>query len=258
MVHREDAEGVIVISQPAHAWVSGQIGHAWGNQTFPCPAEETRLAAEQHDVGFLDWERSPTLNPQTGRPHTFLDMPLETHLGLWTTGIQRMLRFARYPALLVSLHFTELARRTSMGKTPSEREAVARFLGEQDTLQTTLTTSLRNDFHYAALSSDEAIHDNQRLVSLWDWMSLLLCTRFRLPNEILPFPAEDGVECVEMLPLNAEGTRVSVKPWPFRNPDLRIVCEGRRLLKTYSSEEEMREGLRAAARVAILIDLVPV
>ena len=54
MSHRDDEEGLIVIGQPAHAWVSGQLARAWGNDRFGHfePWEEVRLAAEQHDVGY--------------------------------------------------------------------------------------------------------------------------------------------------------------------------------------------------------------
>jgi hypothetical protein len=53
VLHRADPEGLIVIGQPAHAWVSGQIARAWGNERFGHfePWEDVCLAAEQHDLG---------------------------------------------------------------------------------------------------------------------------------------------------------------------------------------------------------------
>ena len=58
MLHRADPDGPIVITQPAHAWVSGQLAQAWGNEPFGdfAPREEVCLAAEQHDIGWLVWE----------------------------------------------------------------------------------------------------------------------------------------------------------------------------------------------------------
>ncbi len=111
MLHRADEEGVIAISQPAHSWVAGQITRQWGNGEFFPVTEEVCLASEQHDIGYLEWERSPTLNPETGLPYTFLEMPRDLRLAIWTKGIQEMLRFGRYPALLVSMHYTWLANR---------------------------------------------------------------------------------------------------------------------------------------------------
>ncbi len=46
MLFREDPEGAIAISQPAHAWLTGQLARAWGNQQFGdfAPSEEVCLA----------------------------------------------------------------------------------------------------------------------------------------------------------------------------------------------------------------------
>ena len=253
MLHREDAEGLIVISQPAHAWISGQLARHWGRGEFHKPSEEVCLAAEQHDIGFLAWEQNPTLNPVTGLPHTFLELPTQAHLEIWKQGIRQMLRFGRYPALLVSLHFTGLAKRSEAEDGPEDKE---RFLEEQDELQTTLTTSLENDYHYAPLLTEEVIRRDRELVSLWDWMSLLLC--FGCREEKLPnVPAGNGAAEIKMTPLGEEGRQVSVQPWPFIPDQLRLVCEGRRLLQTYKEEKAMREALRAAAPVTLLFDLVP-
>ena len=51
----------LVVGQPAHAWVSGQLARAWGNAAFPAPAprEPFCLAAEQHDVGWADADLEP-------------------------------------------------------------------------------------------------------------------------------------------------------------------------------------------------------
>src|SRR5258708_3324369 len=86
MLLRKDDEGVIAVSQPAHAWVSGQLARNWREADFAGVREEVCLAAEQHDIGFLAWEQSPTLNPGTGLPYTFLEMPRGMHLEIWTSG----------------------------------------------------------------------------------------------------------------------------------------------------------------------------
>src|SRR3712207_8663826 len=81
MLYRDDPAGTIAIAQPAHAWVSGQLARAWGNAQFGsfAPWEEVCLAAEQHDIGMAAWESAPTLNRQTGRAHSFMDLPEPRH-----------------------------------------------------------------------------------------------------------------------------------------------------------------------------------
>ncbi len=58
MVLRRDEHGVLAIGQASHAWISGQMARAWGNEQFgPLePYEEVCLAAEQHDVGMAAWD----------------------------------------------------------------------------------------------------------------------------------------------------------------------------------------------------------
>ena len=82
MLYRQEKQGRIAITQPMHAWLSGQLARAWGNERFGevTPWGEVYLGAEQHDVGHTAWEQAPTLNPQTGLPYSFLEMPRHVHV----------------------------------------------------------------------------------------------------------------------------------------------------------------------------------
>ncbi len=256
MLHRADEEGIIAISQPAHAWVAGQITRQWGNGEFASVPKEVCLASEQHDLGYLEWERDPTLNPETGLPYNFLEMPRDLRLAIWTKGIQEMLRFGRYPALLVSMHYTWLANRNQRECPPEEQKWVDEFVERQEELQTTLQTSLSNDFYYGPVSSPEMLRRNQQLVSVWDWMSLLVCHRLRQATTIEQVPSNAGYGNLTLTPEGKEGSVIRVSPWPFRSEKVVLVCEGRRLLKRYRDESHLREALRAAAPVTIVSELV--
>ena len=257
MLLRKDAEGVIAVSQPAHAWVSGQLARNWLETDFVGGREEVCLAAEQHDVGFLPWEQLPTLNPKTGLPHTFMEMPRGIHLEIWNRGIQQMLWFGRYPALLVSRHFTGLAQRNGPGETEEDKRLSMDFLERQDELQTSLETSLENDFCYAQFSTEEILRYHQQLVSLWDWMSLLLCHGLEKPHAVAwPVWKKPSAE-LKLKPLAEGGARVRVEPWPFAARMVELVCEGRHLLQNYRDETEMREGLKGAAPVVLEVRLEP-
>ena len=85
MLLREDGDAVVCIGQPAHAWLSGQLARSWALDPVE-PWEEVCLAAEQHDLGMAAWDAVPELNPETGRPYSFMEMPLDTHLRLWTAA----------------------------------------------------------------------------------------------------------------------------------------------------------------------------
>ena len=60
MLFRDQPSGALAISQLTHAWISGQILRAWDGTL----SETLQLAAEQHDIGWIDWEAEPTFNPQ--------------------------------------------------------------------------------------------------------------------------------------------------------------------------------------------------
>src|SRR5258708_24639817 len=110
MLYREETQGRTAIAQTAHAWLSGQLARAWGNEHFGAVArwEEVCLRAEQHDVGHTAWEQAPTLNPQTSLPYSFLEMPRQLHVRLWPSAGRLLPPQARYAALLVSHPATEL------------------------------------------------------------------------------------------------------------------------------------------------------
>ena len=109
-----------MIGQPAHAWVSGQLARAWGNDAFPAPVprEPFCLAAEQHDVGWADADLAPVAGPD-GRPLSFMQQPRLAHVAIWRGAARRLLAQSRYAALLVSLHGTSLYERVEA--TPDDR-----------------------------------------------------------------------------------------------------------------------------------------
>src|SRR5947209_12055357 len=134
MLLREDGDGWLAIGQPSHAWISGQLARAWGNERFGIvePFEEVCLAAEQHDVGWAERDLAPIHNPQAGLPRSFMEMPLELHLGLFTDGPRNLLSQSRYAALLVSMHGWRLyARRDLEQASPRDGEAIGMFLAQQ-------------------------------------------------------------------------------------------------------------------------------
>jgi hypothetical protein len=169
MLLREDGDAVICIGQPAHAFVSGQLAARWD----PKPSEEVILAATQHDAGMADWDAAPELNPDTGLPQSFMEMPLETHLRLWTHAPQRVLPQSRYAAVLVSMHGTalyEMRRRRT--------DAIERYLDDQRALQQRLGDGFDQD----------ELRRDQKLLWTWDSLSLGLCLGWEAADTVDPWP----------------------------------------------------------------------
>ena len=246
MLHRSADAGTIVIGQPAHAWVSGQIARAWA-EPFE-PREEVCLAAEQHDIAWLGWERAPERDPQTGLPYTFSALPRLRRLELWSGAAALLLPQSRYAALLVSLHGTLLVERFPPDGDEDVRYALDDYLERERELQAQVLESLRGDPRYGAHATAGAVARNRELLFAWDGLSLAL-----LHGVTDEKPAAGHT----LAPVDGDPTRVTVSPWPFRTDEVTLACEGRVLAGTFADERELRRGLATAPWTTIETRLVP-
>jgi hypothetical protein len=256
MLFRTDGADVIAIPQPSHSWLSGQLARAWGNETFarPSPYEEVCLGTALHDIGWLPWEAAPTLNPETGRPHNFLEMKPATHTKLWTDGVHQALAFGRYPALLVSLHAkTIYTTFFNFEKAPPEdAELVRAFLQKQEEFQRATIEALATDPMLHPDTTPEAVGRNRRLVAATDRMSLEIC--WGITGEVrIPNVPTTGTHVTELHIRSPQGdpADLTLTPWPFATDRVEVFCEGRRLGGRFTDEKALHEALSTAERAPI-------
>ena len=257
---RHDSRGAVVIGQPSHAWISGQLARSWGNERFGAvePFEEVCLAAEQHDIGMAMWDLEPARNPESGLPASFLQMEIRDHIELWTLAPRRLLRQSRYAALLVSLHGTRLyAHRDVSAFLGPERSLVLEFLEGQRRLQHELIETLRADPKTAAtreLRDSRAQQPPDRRVghavagALPRLRPLHRQPRCR-PRAVL------GPSSHYRKPTSRGGS--SLDPWPFHTDSLVVHCEGQRLVETYTDDAAMHTALARAPWETLEFELVP-
>ena len=237
--------GDVVIGQPAHAWVSGQLARAWGNAAFPAPVprDAVCLAADQHDVGWSDADLAPLLDAESGRPRPFTAVPRPYHLRVWGGAAARLLAQSRYAALLVSLHGTGLYERLTMPADPEVAAAVTAYLEGQRALQAELSAGL----------DPAEVERNRALLRCWDSFSLALCLP-RLPWRLEGVPAADGEAAIV---LDGDGAEVTVDPWPFAAERVVVACEGRRLPGAFADEADLHAALAAAPWEPLRWELTP-
>jgi hypothetical protein len=249
MLLREDGDSLVAIGQASHAWISGQLARAWGNERFavPEPHEAVCLAAEQHDVGMAEWDLRPTLNADTGRPHAFTEMPMATHVELWTRAPTKLMTQSRYAALLVSMHGTALYGQRDLARLPArEQELVRNYIDEQRAFQDELAERLGAD-------RDQLV-GNQRLIWTWDALSLAVCLRWP-PYTARDVPGDDGPVALTLAETAAD--RFTLQPWPFHGGRLRLRCEGVRLAGRFDSEAELHDAIQRAPIVELAFTLEP-
>lgn len=258
MLIRQDDAGAIVISQPAHAGISGQLARAWGNDLVGnvVPLDGVVMGALLHDIGWVDWEQAPTLNRDTGLPHSFLQLSTRVHLGIWDTASSRALAFGRYPALLTSMHFTGLYERFHDYSRDTEDEArdARALVAREQAFQQAIIESLRDDPAIASHASDQALDRNRRLVAHWDGMSLAICHGVTAARTFRHVPA-DGKD-IEIT-FQLDGAVLVVDPWPFATDTVLVSVEGRVLTGTFDDEATMREALSSARWQTIETTLHP-
>jgi hypothetical protein len=234
--------GHVAVTQPAHAWLSGQLARAWGNERFGTvtPREAVCLAAEQHDVGMAEHDLAPTLDVDRGLPTSFTDVDLDTHLRLWTEGPARLRAQSRHAALLASMHGSALyARRAA-------EPSVADFLARRRAFEAELRATLEE--------SDQQIARNQRLLWTWDGLSLALILDWA-PWTAPQVPAADGRAVA--LRLEAREDVRTLDPWPFEAERVVVGTEGRLLVERFSEQERLRQAMARAPWVDLAYELRP-
>ena len=241
MLFRTEPSGVLAISQPTHAWISGQILRAWHEAL----SEPLLLTGEQHDIGWLDWETVPTFNHETGRPHLFREIGAAVHSPMWRQGVERALgAWGAHVAVLVSRHGGVIYRRYTDRHRIGEADAAA--------AQTYLETQAPLEAAWAkTLGLDAAALQKQTtLVALSDTLSLALCGELKTPIGVEAPDARGGTETLRLIERPGHPFHFVLSPWPFRKDVLNVEGEARPLPATgrFDNEAAMRTWLKSPER----------
>ena len=245
MLLRREEGGVLAIGQASHAWISGQLARAWGNARFtvPDPYEEVCLAAEQHDVGMATWDLEPARDPETGLPYSFMEMPLPTHLDLWSAAPRRLLTQSRFAAILVSMHGARLYRRRKLEELPAEHATAVRdYLEAQRGFRVRLGAGI----------DERKLEVGSQLIWTWDFLSLAICLGWS-PRAAQDVPTVDGAVDIEITTVAER--RIRLDPWPFEADRLTVRCDARRLTDRFGTDAELADALEAASWETVQFEL---
>lgn len=250
MMFREHPSPALAISQPSHAWIAGQILRAWGQAL----EEPLLLAADQHDIAWQDWERAPSFNPETGRPHSFRALGAAIHAPMWAEGIERVLAaWGMRVALLISRHgallYTRFADPARMS--PADAAAIEAFLLQQRGLQKQWADAL-------GLDNATLAHDTD-LIAMVDALSLAICGDLKVPLEVKVPDGWGGHRTLRLAAMSGEAGAFTLSPWPLRVASLVLEAEGIPLPEAgrFPDAAAMHRWHRDTARVPFKVRLAP-
>jgi hypothetical protein len=157
VILRREGDRVLGVTQTAHSALTGHLAAAWAPRT-ELPWDALLTAAAIHDLGWAPWEQAPQIDPRTGLPYQFYEVPDRQYAEIWARGTDAAATFGRLVGLLVSRHFTRLAGR---------REGLRELVERERRRQSELTDELGLDAATLGAASD--------LLARWDAISLDLC-----------------------------------------------------------------------------------
>lgn len=226
------------VTQPAHAALAGRLAEKWDTAAT---APEVAMATYNHDNGWWEYDRCPHLTDD-GTPVGVGDVPAETWVKFYESGIDSVVELDPYAGLLASMHGSGL-RRERYGLTdgpPSGHPAYAEFVDREEHRQRQLVAELSEEFlSDADKTALETLHETgsvdatgsrlwreYRLLETWDICSIALCTATAgATTEIPTAPSADIlVEAVD-------DATVTVEPYPFETSPLTVQVPTRTVEK---------------------------
>ena len=225
MIVINDSDSWLLVRQTDHAAMSARIARDWcrPNAFEPAIWDRFLAAVRRHDDGWINTERSPSLDPD-GRPHDFKSIHTTEHVAVWRRSVDLAAEDDPYVALLVALHARWLYTHVDQGTVEEERIAQAfvdqitiridEFIGRLSVGSADLCDAVRPPNLAAA----------QSLLGFFDAFSLALIggiDRFAA-TENLPFADRSSRLSISFDHGELHGAAVRLDPWPLKVDRLEV------------------------------------
>jgi len=227
MIVRDEGGTLVLITQPDHAFLAGQIAAAIRSElALQGPHREAvLLAAREHDNGWIEVDAEPTVDPATGRPCDFMSGPTAVKHELWLRGIARVATMDPRAGALVAEHALVVYgyRRGASDWRPFFESI----------------TAMRDDLLERLRIRDAAgcdmFHAQYRSVRLADAFSLQFCGGWSEPSSTLGYTVV------------MEGRALLISPDPFGGATVPLRVLGRRIAaRPYETDGDLRAAVAAA------------
>jgi hypothetical protein len=264
---------LMLITQPEHARLAGQLAASWGNERFAVPSARQALviAATHHDDGWLELDGLPVYNEPARRPAHFTELPLARTVGPYARGVESVYERDPHAGVLVSMHFSGFytARWGIQGGSPVDNPLAAEVVATQEARW---MPALRQAWGYRGPRSEFDAHTwhAYEVMQALDVISLGLgLTDLERPSgDQAPVAVTatlgrveqpPGARVVPAVPIALGGQRVDltlavtapwrlrVDPYPFSEPGVELGLKARELEdRAYGGAEEAAAAYHAA------------
>jgi hypothetical protein len=244
IVKRENGSWVL-IRQLDHADHAGRISDAWkvgpfGGQDI---SDSLRVATARHDLGWVEADSEPKIDPDGGWPSNFTRIDEATHTAFYARAVRTVAETDPSAAYLVSLHATGLysKRYGWTGLNPVDWTAIGdhgrALLDSERAFRIQLAERIAPEQR-----EFEALWRSYMLLETFDCLSLLTCLSF--DSEGLG-PVPSLPRQWEMLSVSRVGPwEIALHPFPFPGSELVVTVPCRRVEnERFASSEEFREVL---------------
>jgi hypothetical protein len=235
MIVRTFDDGLLLITQPDHAGLSGRIMAAWLADGLPelDVRDEILEAARVHDIGWIDPDAAPLVNPASGRPYDFIDAPVATKQAVWRRALER-LRGSPYVAALVAQHALTIYERFRGDA------GWSLFFEEITAARDDLVRRARTRSRGADSVTAGQFRAHYRFVRLGDIVSLVFCNGWTEPEKVAGYR------------VTLHGRDVSLSPDPFRGAAVAMSVRARFVPdRRYGSADELRLALESAKETTL-------
>jgi hypothetical protein len=239
--------GLALIGQTDHSRFVGQLAAHWGNREFaaPAPYDSVVRAATFHDYGWLRYETTPLVHPESGEPYPFLQAPMTAaQLGSYQWALDWMADIDPYSGLIISMHRTGLWKgRYGLIKHPAGRYNLTTLSPD---VQAFIAKNEAWQERQRATLDAKGVWTNYRLMQVWDLLGLYFCCQEPYADHVEPVPVDyaGGDADGERLGLSPAGAgRVAFEPYPFDVRPCRVQLAYRRVARTsYPNSEAFRKA----------------
>jgi len=244
-----DSTNAMCITQIHHSLMTGELAKAWdpGVSAVPALFHLVVRAATLHDIGWLEWEARAEIDPDTGHPYDFLNMPKKHHLDIWKSGFYDSVALNEVIGLLVLRHNLSLAGKDDDLDAAAQAEK-DRFFEHMVSEDNRLEASILNEYDELQASD---IKEMNAFIMLVDYISLRMCMGTSRPNPFGPPPDYKGLK-LEMEAVDGEEDTFYMRPWPFNKQTFEWSCKAWKHTRDKPFEE-----LSKPALVPINTKLVP-